>query len=279
MFKQIGGDVLVTKDQTEMFLLVKKLQEIQRVKREGMLMTEAAQNELKHSHNEEEEEDLFGRGDHFDRALSSARGNAVSDSGLGGTSAQTMDHQLKALMHVLRHNQRVGGVQLTKDEEPESCFEDYRFLSEHMLSYVDPIGNSFMMPCQNPRHEVHGSNVYENEYQHHILTRRRSIDDPEETEVVEDEHTYCDLLVESRKEGHKSLSKQLNLSPEETEAMLSAYLTVRSAVELEVEKYRRLDCQPRLVEDMLHWQALNNYTLPTCFVPVNKDLAEIVTGK
>lgn len=84
--------MLVNRDQTEMFLLVKRLQEIQRVKREGILMTDAAQYELKSSQNEEDEDEHFGRGDRFERGLASARGNAVSDSGLGGQNAQTMDH-------------------------------------------------------------------------------------------------------------------------------------------------------------------------------------------
>jgi len=66
---------------------------------------------------------------------------------------------------------------------------------------------------------------------------------------------------------------------EEKEAIISAYTAVRSVIESEVEKYKRLECQPSLVEDMLQWHSLNTYTLPTCFVPVHKDLAEIVDGE
>jgi len=99
-------------------------------------------------------------------------------------------------MHVLAHNQRVCG------DDSDYCFDDYRFLADHTLSYVDPIGNSYLMPCHNPRHKVHGNNVYENEFQHHILNRRPSVEDPDESEVIDDEHDYCDLLLESRKVGH-----------------------------------------------------------------------------
>lgn len=93
-------------------------------------------------------------------------------------------------------------MQLCKDSEPESCFEDYRFLADQMLSYVDPVGNSFLMPCRNPRHKPRGNNVFDNEFQHHIQSRRHSIEDPDESEVIDDDHNYCDMLVETRKVGH-----------------------------------------------------------------------------
>ena len=42
LFQEVGGDVMIYKDQTELYKLVRRLQEIQRVKRQSMLATEAA---------------------------------------------------------------------------------------------------------------------------------------------------------------------------------------------------------------------------------------------
>mgnify|MGYP003340252427 CR=1 FL=1 len=120
-------------------------------------------------------------------------------------------------MHVLQHNQKVSGVKET------ACFEDYKFLADCMLSYCDPIGNTFTMPCCNPKHKVRGNNVFENELKFHCLARRNSVEDPDESEVVDDEHEYCDLLVQSRKTSHQSLTDRLCIAPEETEAIICTY--------------------------------------------------------
>lgn len=74
-----------------MFKLVKRLQEIQRVKRKGMLMTEAAQNELRKNSDDDEDDDEFSHSQAGILDLDSMRGKAVSDSGLGKNTT-TMDH-------------------------------------------------------------------------------------------------------------------------------------------------------------------------------------------
>jgi len=62
-----------------------------------------------------------------------------------------MDHELRALMHVLRHNLRIVGSPLESRGNPQ-CFDNYEFFSENLISFVDPIGNTFLMPCVNAKH-------------------------------------------------------------------------------------------------------------------------------
>lgn len=59
-------------------------------------------------------------------------------------------------------------------------------MSDHLISFVDPIGNTFLMPCNNPNHQAKGINVYENEFKHHILKRKTK--KVEEGEIDENDH-------------------------------------------------------------------------------------------
>jgi len=99
-----------------------------------------------------------------------------------------MDHELRALMHVLRHNLRIIGSPLESPNSwSTSAFENYDYLSEHLISFVDPIGNTYLMPCQNPRHQEHGNNVYDNEYQHHIKKHKHKRRTEAEINILESE--------------------------------------------------------------------------------------------
>ena len=64
---------------------------------------------------------------------------------------------------------------------------------------------------------------------------------------------------------------------EKREAIISAYCTVREAVEIEVEKYNLLGYQPKMIEDILQWDTINAYGLPLCFNTIEADLADLVT--
>ena len=100
-------------------------------------------------------------------------------------------------MHVLRHNLATIGSPLIGLGNRAS-FDQYSYLADHLISYVDPIGSTFLNPCKDPKHKVHGSNVFENEFKHHFMRDRR-VPQADESEVNDDEHEYLDLLVESRR--------------------------------------------------------------------------------
>ena len=150
-----------------------------------------------------------------------------------------------------------------------------------MISFVDPIGNTFLMPCMDSAHNIHGTNVYENELKHHMLKglkREREADEGDN-----DFHEFLDLQAEARRLSAlpTTLQERMRVShdPTETErfeATVEAYKTVRTIVEREVEKYRALDFQPSLIEAILQWPAIKDYALPVCFVPVDKDLSSII---
>lgn len=72
-------------------------------------------------------------------------------------------------MHVLKHNLKMLGVPLEKGSSSDCAFEQCEYLADHMISYIDPMGNAFLMPCNDPKHKVTGTNVFENEPKHHIL--------------------------------------------------------------------------------------------------------------
>ena len=75
-------------------------------------------------------------------------------------------HELRALMFVLRHNLKIIGSPLIGNL---LSYNECDYLAMHMISFVDPFGNTFLMPCKDPAHNVNGTNVYENEYKHHML--------------------------------------------------------------------------------------------------------------
>jgi len=108
-------------------------------------------------------------------------------------------------MHVLRHNLATISSPLVGLGNRASS-DQYSHLAENLISYVDPIGNTFLNPCQDPKHKVHGNNVFDNEFKHHFMRDRRP-PKADESEVNDDEHEYLDLLVESRRisESKKTL--------------------------------------------------------------------------
>ena len=108
-----------------------------------------------------------------------------------------MEHELRALMHVLRHNlATIGSPLIGLTPAQNSCFDHYSYLAEHLISYTDPIGTTFLTPCKDPKHKVHGTNVFENEFKHHFMRDRKV---PTQNDFNDDDHDVLDLLVESRK--------------------------------------------------------------------------------
>jgi hypothetical protein len=103
----------------------------------------------------------------------------------------TFEHELRALMHVLKHNLKMIGSPVIGGVLQESSWDNYDYLADHMISCVDPIGNTFLTPCQDPKHKIHGNCVFENEYKHHMLKKKQD-------DNMDEEHDYLDLLAESR---------------------------------------------------------------------------------
>lgn len=110
LFQEVGGDVMIYKDQTELYKLVRRLQEIQRVKRQSMLATEAAASQLRADEGKfRTMEDgtpsiHLSYGERLDLSIDSD--NESEQTFMHGT---TMDHELRALIHVLGHNLKMIG--------------------------------------------------------------------------------------------------------------------------------------------------------------------------
>ena len=67
---------------------------------------------------------------------------------------QELDHEVDALLQVLRHNLRTIGTPLDGQAPgwSTSPYDNYTYLQENSICYVDALGFSFLMPClnQNP---------------------------------------------------------------------------------------------------------------------------------
>ena len=171
---------------------------MQKTKRESMLATEAATNKLK-QHKEEFKEGNQTPTSNKDHLSHGDRYDFDPDTQLVSEESQViMEHQLRALMHVLKHNLKMVGTPLPMGNVSEQAVDSCEYLADHMISYIDPLGNAFLMPCKDPTHKVIGTNVYGNEPKHHILSKHSTVR-LDESEVIDDDHEYLDLLVESRR--------------------------------------------------------------------------------
>ena len=65
-----------------------------------------------------------------------------------------LDHEVDALLQVLRHNLRTIGTPIDGQAPSWSTspYDNYTYLQENSIAYVDALGFSFLMPClnQNP---------------------------------------------------------------------------------------------------------------------------------
>ena len=128
---------------------------------------------------------------------------------------------------MLRHNLRTIGTPLDGQAPgwSTSPYDSYAFLQENSIAYVDALGFSFLMPCLNQN--------------------------PTQTEQVRSGHThytldclYESLAMNSRQDGKRHVieidSTRTLKTPQDVEAILAGFDTIRSIVEVEVEKYTLL---------------------------------------
>ena len=82
---------------------------------------------------------------------------------------QELDHEVDALLQVLRHNLRTIGTPLDGQAPgwSTSPYDNYAYLQENSIAYVDALGFSFLMPClnQNPTQTEQVRNMH----QHYTL--------------------------------------------------------------------------------------------------------------
>ena len=62
---------------------------------------------------------------------------------------QALDHEVDALLQVLKHNLRTIGTPIDGQAPgwSTSPYDSYAYLQENSISFIDALGNSFLMPC------------------------------------------------------------------------------------------------------------------------------------
>jgi len=165
---------------------------------------------------------------------------------------QALDHEVDALLHVLKHNLRTVGTPI--DGQPPtwstSPYDSYAYLQENLMSYNDALGNSFLMPCraQNPTQLEEVRKAHE----HYML-----------------DCLFESNAIHSKVDGRRHIIEIDNtrscVTPQDVEAILTGFDTLREIVEVEVQKYALLGYQNNLVEYILQWDAINKYQYPLCF--------------
>ena len=196
---------------------------------------------------------------------------------------QALDHELDALVKVLKHNLLIVGYpiddsSLFEDDKHKIArenlfkkpFDDYEHLRTALISYVDALGTPYLMPClcQNPSQTAKARDSHS-----HVEIR-----------VLSDTH------VETIASGGNHLGRRVlnqpvdfdntNISEEELKARLAAYDAICLAHSFATASLKCVKSDSgtnvlaiNLIEALLDSAALSSYKVPLCFRDVDDDLS------